>query len=68
MHNCFEVFDKFHANKNTRLTFAMQVPAGIELLVIATEKINSRLPGKAVRAMGTFCPFCGKSVNDADFG
>jgi len=66
-HRCFKIFDAYQKQKNTRLSFAIQVPSGRELLIIATEKVNSRVPGKAVRAMATFCPFCGMSVNDKDF-
>jgi len=66
MHQCYEQMNAHLNPKGCELTFAMQVPSGVELLVIATNKLRAR-GAKPVRVMATYCPFCGKSVNDKGF-
>lgn len=68
MHSCFVAMNEHLAPKNTRLSFAMQVPSGVELLVVSTEHIRKLRNGqKPIRAMASFCPFCGKGINEKGF-
>lgn len=56
-HKCFESANEQLRKKNTKLSFAMQIPSGESRLVIGTEKIG-RGP-KPVLMLASFCPFCG---------
>jgi hypothetical protein len=62
-HRCITQMNAHLAAKNTRLTFAMELPSGVELLVVATEKVDAGIRGRPVRAMATFCPWCGEKVD-----
>lgn len=56
-HPCFISANEQLGKRNTKLSFAMQIPNGESRLVIATEKI-ARGP-KPLLMMASFCPFCG---------
>jgi len=56
-HKCFESANELLRKKNTKLSFAMQIPSGESRLVIGTEKVG-RGP-KPVLMLANFCPFCG---------
>ena len=56
-HSCFIKANEVLAKKNTKLTFAMQMPSGDMRLVIATEKVG-RGP-KPCLILAMYCPFCG---------
>ncbi len=63
VHKCFESADEVLGKRNTKLTFAMQLPGGEERLVIATERVNKRQkPTEPVKIMANFCPFCGEHL------
>lgn len=56
-HSCFLSANEQLGKRNTKLTFAMQVPNGEMRLVIATEKVERGT--KPLLIMANFCPFCG---------
>lgn len=56
-HACFVSANEQLGKRNTKLSFAMQIPNGESRLVIATEKVT-RGP-KPLLIMANFCPFCG---------
>lgn len=59
-HACFELANEKLGKKNTKLSFAMQVPSGDMRLVIGTEKV-ARGP-KPLLVLASYCPFCGKHL------
>lgn len=61
-HHCFSQADELLKTKNTKLSFAMQIPSGQERLVIATEKVGKG--PKPVLMLARFCPFCGEKLDD----
>lgn len=56
-HACFESANAVLKEKNTKLSFAMQIPGGEERLIIATEQVA--YGPKPVIICANFCPFCG---------
>lgn len=58
-HSCFESAEHLLGKKNTKLSFAFQLPALEPRLVIATEKLDPKGRGKPLTMMANFCPFCG---------
>lgn len=56
-HACFVSANDQLGKRNTKLSFAAQLPNGESRLVIATEKLTRGT--KALLVMANFCPFCG---------
>lgn len=46
-------------NMNTELVIAC-ILTGETRILVATDKIDTKIRGKAVNMMATYCPFCGE--------
>ena len=66
MCKCLAAMNKGLASKNTQITEALVFrtsPAKLgTAIVIATEKRDTTLRGKAVRALASHCPWCGAKL------
>lgn len=61
MCDCIEKIQEALAEYNTRLVIPLSfsIPARPKMAIVATEKIETKKRGKAIRLYARCCPFCG---------
>ena len=63
-HDCVEQINRLLADRNTALPTALSFSnPERELIEVATVKKDTAVRGKPVRFFASYCPFCGKKLN-----